>query len=294
MEDKIEIQSLVNSLKRLIIDSQFISNNYDSDNDNSLKKLQRYVYGNQEDKEKSFYRLSKRFLKINSNNVIEILKASDLLNEVYLIEVPKIFNRYLDKSFDEIFEIKEISELKTFFNLQKDFNSIKGINKSLASKKTPPSITLSRIRIDLNKRILFKICLSIIAYRKITYSESSYSYAIKKINYGFKLSIQNTYQLFEELETEFIRCNYRDFENVVTGKEIIEPVKWIGKKSDLSYFLKALKKSQKITSKQPSFYGTISECFVDKNNQKFDTSKFRSQKPTKNKIKLDVIIKNSI
>lgn len=282
-----QIQTLVDSLKECINNSNFIIAHYFDNLDNrakSISKLLDYIYGDQTSTEKTFFRLSEEFLEKNKNNLVEILKASDLLNEVYLFE----FNG------EVLTEKYRVNEPLTFGG-NKQFRSKNEIMLHVASLNMDNDATTIHIRFknELRTAIFNKISKTIQKFRKITYKEADYCYT-KKEHIGFNSSLNDSEvnRLHYSLAgANFIRENLKAFQNIFTGKTIQEPIIWIGKKSELSYLLRTLRKQGKIVSSNQNFNKTSINCFVNSEGSFFDVSKFRSQKPTKKKQILDEIIK---
>lgn len=105
---------------------------------------------------------------------------------------------------------------------------------------------------------------------------------------------QKLVSLWEELKDyHFIHKDtpLSSFKKIFSGKEIENPVIWIGNQSDLSYFIKRIHNELKVVDdlKQNQWFVTC-DCFKNQNGNDFDRKKLKdSKRPNKTGDRLDAI-----
>lgn len=74
-----------------------------------------------------------------------------------------------------------------------------------------------------------------------------------------------------------------------SGKEITTPIRWIGNRSELFYFIKLIYSDFELVERVGQRNWEITcHCFVQKNGDVFDRTKFKDTKPPKlTKIKIE-------
>ena len=79
------------------------------------------------------------------------------------------------------------------------------------------------------------------------------------------------------------------FRKIFSGKEIANPIKWLGNISELFYFIKLIYTVEELVERVGQRNWEITcNCFVDKNGNRFDRAKFKNQKiPVLSKSKIE-------
>lgn len=106
---------------------------------------------------------------------------------------------------------------------------------------------------------------------------------LKSFNYIQKdIYPENIMALYDNLKEQKLICkntNFASFKKILSGRQITNPIGWIGKISELHYFIKLIHNINKSVKQLKSKHWEVAcKCFVDADGQPFDQYRLKDQK----------------
>lgn len=190
-----------------------------------------------------------------------------------------------------IMQLLKLAYMQVYLEIQEEFKNFRNdilipedFYLQLLNEEAPDKIPISKVVvIDMEPEIK-----KTAQKRTATDSIPVHSFTYKKIN----TNPENINYLWDNLKLNKLIADdttLPNFKKVFSGKEITTPIRWIGNRSELFYFIKLIYSDFELVERVGQRNWEITcHCFVQENGDVFDRTKFKDTKPPKlTKIKIE-------